>query len=97
MHDKQPCVYIMTNRTNKVLYTGVTSDLVKRVYEHKQHLTNGFTDKYNTERLVYYELFEDMDEAIAREKKIKGWLRAKKIALIEKTNPNWDDLYKTIL
>jgi putative endonuclease len=86
----------MANRTNKVLYTGVTSDLTKRAYEHKHHLVKGFTDKYNLEKLAYYELFSGMIEAIEREKKIKGWTRAKKIALIEKVNPEWKDLYESI-
>jgi putative endonuclease len=97
MPEKQPCVYIMTNRINKVLYTGVTSDLAKRAHEHKHHLVKGFTDKYNVEKLVHYELFSGMIEAIEREKKIKGWTRAKKIALIEKVNPEWKDLYENIL
>jgi putative endonuclease len=88
-----PCVYIVTNKTDSVLYIGVTSDLVKRIYEHKNHLVEGFTAQYNVEKLVYYEVFEDMYEAIAREKKIKGWLRRKKMALIAGSNPDWKDLY----
>jgi len=84
-------VYIMTNRS-KTLYTGVTNDLYRRVYEHKQKLIPGFTQKYNINRLVYYEETSDVREAIAREKQIKGWLRAKKIALIESANPQWHDL-----
>ena len=78
------------------MYTGVTSDLVKRVYEHKNDLANGFTKKYNVHRLVYFEMHEDMKVAIAREKQIKKWNRAWKIRLIEETNPNWDDLYPQI-
>ncbi|MEQ8382453.1 MAG: GIY-YIG nuclease family protein [Coleofasciculus sp. A1-SPW-01] len=84
-------VYIMTNRS-KTLYTGVTNDLYRRVYEHKQKLIPGFTQKYNINRLVYYQETSDVREAIAREKQIKGWLRAKKIALIESINPQWRDL-----
>ena len=84
-------VYMMTNRS-KTLYTGVTNDLYRRVYEHKQKLIPGFTQKYNINRLVYYQETSDIREAIAREKQIKGWLRAKKIALIESANPQWRDL-----
>ena len=81
----------MTNRS-KTLYTGVTNDLYRRVYEHKQKLIPGFTQKYNINRLVYYQETSDIREAIAREKQIKGWLRAKKITLIESANPQWRDL-----
>ncbi len=88
---KQYYVYIMANRT-RMLYTGVTNSLERRVYEHKNHVTPGFTGKYNLTRLVYCEVFSDVREAIAREKQIKGWLRVKKIALIESMNPKWDDL-----
>jgi putative endonuclease len=88
---KQFYVYIMTNKS-RTLYTGVTNDLERRVYEHKQKLVAGFTAKYNIDRLVYYEATEDVNSAIYREKQIKGWLRAKKIALIESMNPKWTDL-----
>ena len=81
----------MTNKS-RTLYTGVTNDLERRVYEHKQKLVAGFTAKYNIDRLVYYEATEDVNAAISREKQIKGWLRAKKIALIESMNPDWVDL-----
>jgi putative endonuclease len=81
----------MTNRS-KTLYTGVTNDLQRRVYEHKQKLVPGFTAKYNITKLVYYEVTADVNSAIAREKQIKGWLRVKKINLIESNNPNWLDL-----
>jgi len=91
--EKQGYVYILTNVHNKVLYTGVTSDLVKRVYEHKNKMVDGFTKKYNVHKLVHFEVSEDMMTAIEREKQIKGWLRKKKIALIEKNNPEWKDLY----
>jgi putative endonuclease len=90
---KQYYVYIITNKS-KTLYTGVTSDLIKRVYLHKNHLINGFTKKYNITNLVYYEITNDVNAAIKREKQIKGWLRKKKIALIESINPNWKDLSK---
>jgi putative endonuclease len=88
---KQYYTYIMTNRS-KTLYTGVTSDISGRVFQHKEGTGSKFTSKYNINRLVYYEEFSDVNEAIAREKQIKGWVRAKKIALIESVNPNWDDL-----
>ena len=80
-----------------MLYTGVTSGLIKRVYEHKNKLADGFTKKYNVNKLVYYEIFGDIMSAIEREKQIKGWVRKKKIALIEKENPEWKDLYEGIL
>ena len=82
----------MTNKANTVLYTGVTSGLVGRVWQHKQKLVEGFTKKYNINKLIYYEITESIASAIAREKQIKGWTRAKKIALIETMNPEWRDL-----
>jgi len=88
---KQYYVYIMTN-SSKTLYTGVTDSLLRRVYEHKNKLIEGFTKKYNIIRLVYYETTCDVRAAIQREKQIKGWLRSKKIALIEAANPEWQDL-----
>jgi len=88
---KRYYVYIMTNRS-RTLYTGVTSNLKRRVYQHKHKLIPGFTSKYSITRLVYFEETEDVRAALAREKQIKGWLRAKKIALIESTNPTWEDL-----
>ncbi len=84
-------VYIMTNKS-KTLYTGVTDDLERRVYEHKNKLVAGFTSKYNITKLVYYGETNDVQEALAREKQIKGWIRAKKVALIESENPEWKDL-----
>ncbi len=87
----------MTNKYNTVLYTGVTNDLVRRVYEHKNKLIDGFTAKYNVTKLVYYEIAQDANEAIKREKQIKGWNRDKKKALIEGLNPQWRDLYEEIL
>ena len=84
-------VYIMTNRS-KTLYTGVTNNLQLRMYEHQHHLIAGFTSKYQITRLVYFEETSDVNVALAREKHIKGWLRAKKVALIESINPDWQDL-----
>lgn len=89
---KEYYVYIMTNRRNSVLYTGVTNNLMRRVYEHKHKAVKGFTSRYNTTRLVFYESTHDVMPAIGREKQIKGWLRRKKIALIESENPEWMDL-----
>jgi putative endonuclease len=84
-------VYIMASRS-RTLYTGVTNDIERRVYEHKQKLANGFTKKYNVTRLVYFEATDDIRSAIEREKQIKGWLRSRKIALVESVNPEWIDL-----
>ncbi len=88
---KQYYVYIMTNRS-RTLYTGVTNDLNRRVYEHKNKIIKGFTAKYNIDILVFYEVYNDITLAIQREKQIKGWLRKKKIDLIESVNPGWKDL-----
>ena len=85
-------VYILTNKNNTVLYTGVTSNIEKRVYEHKNKLVDGFTKRYNLNKLVFFEYTTDVKSAISREKQIKGWLRSKKIALIESVNPEWRDL-----
>jgi len=95
--DKVYCVYILTNLHNTVLYTGVTSNLPKRIYEHKNHVVSGFSDKYNTEKLVYYEVFEDVNVAISREKQIKNYRRAKKEKLILSMNPKYLDLYNEII
>ena len=84
-------VYIMTNKS-RTLYTGVTNNLIRRVYEHKKKLVTGFTTKYNITRLIYYETFRNPYDAITAEKRIKGWKREKKVKLIEETNPNWKDL-----
>jgi len=94
--EKQYYVYIMTNKRNAVLYTGVTSDLIKRVYEHKAKLVNGFTKKYNINKLVFYEVFNDVHNAIVREKQIKAGSRQKKIDLINGMNPKWQDLYENL-
>jgi putative endonuclease len=88
---KRYYIYIMTNRS-KTLYIGVTNNLERRLYEHKHHMVEGFTNKYKLTRLVYFEEMSDVYAAIAREKHLKGWLRAKKIALIESINPEWGDL-----
>lgn len=90
-------VYIMTNKVNTVLYVGVTNNLVKRVYQHKNKLASSFTSKYNIDKLVYFEVFEDINEAIAREKQIKAGSRKKKIDLIVKFNPTFKDLYPDII
>ena len=94
---KQYYVYILASKKNGTLYTGVTSDLVKRVYEHKNDLVDGFTKKYQVHSLVCFEIFQDVKEAIHREKCIKQWKRAWKIELIEKNNPNWKDCYDKIV
>ncbi len=88
-----PCIYIMTNKGNTVLYTGVTSNLFNRVAQHKDKLIAGFTSTYNVNKLVYYEEYDTMEEAIAREKQIKGGSRQEKIELINSKNPGWRDLY----
>ena len=88
-----PCVYILANRRQGTLYTGVTSNLAQRIFQHRGGATPGFATRYGCNRLVFYEAYERMDEAIAREKQIKGGSRAKKIALIETINPEWKDLY----
>jgi putative endonuclease len=95
--EKQPCVYIMTNRDRGTLYVGVTSNLVRRAWQHRNHLSEGFTKKYKLVRLVYYEMHSSMYEAIQREKAIKKWRRSWKIRLIEKVNPSWADLWTSIL
>lgn len=87
----------MTNKSNTVLYTGTTNDLKRRVYEHKNKIVEGFTKRYNIDKLVYYEVFEDPNNAITREKQIKGWVRKKKVDLINSFNPTWEDLYEKII
>lgn len=94
---KQPTVYILASRRNGTLYVGVSSALVKRVWEHKNDVVEGFTKKYGVHQLVWYEQHETMESAIRREKAIKEWQRKWKLALIEKTNPAWQDLYEGIL
>ncbi|KST62158.1 GIY-YIG nuclease family protein [Mastigocoleus testarum] len=94
---EQYYIYLMTNKYNTVLYTGVTNDLIKRIYEHKEKLIAGFTQKYNVNKLVYYEIFTDINSAIAREKQIKAGSRQKKIDLVNSMNPEWRDLYDGLL
>jgi putative endonuclease len=93
---KQPCVYILANKPRGTLYIGVTSDLVTRIWQHKNDLVNGFSEKYAVHLLVYYELHETMPEAIQREKQLKKWNRDWKLELIEGFNENWADLYSQI-
>ncbi|OZH51564.1 hypothetical protein AFK68_30105 [Hydrocoleum sp. CS-953] len=94
---KECYIYIMTNKRNTVLYTGVTNDLIRRIYEHKSKIVEGFTKRYNVNKLVYYEMYEDISQAIAREKQIKAGSRQKKINLINSINPEWKDLYLEII
>jgi putative endonuclease len=91
--EKLPCVYMLASRRNGTLYVGVTTNLVKRIWEHKQNAVQGFTQRYGVHTLVWYEAHESMMSAIAREKAIKEWRRAWKIKLIEKNNPEWRDVY----
>ena len=94
---KLPAVYIMANQRNGTLYIGVTSNLIQRVWQHKNHLADGFTKKYKITTLVYFEQTSTIESAITREKELKGWSRAKKIFLIEEQNPYWMDLYDSLL
>ena len=93
---KYYCVYIITNSRNTVLYTGVTGNLIARIYYHKNKSVSSFSSKYNLEKLVYFEIFEDIKQAIEREKQIKAGNRQNKIDLITKFNPGWKDLYNTL-
>ena len=95
--NKQPAVYILASKRNGTLYLGVTSDLMKRVWEHRNNLVEGFTKRYSVHQLVWYELHANMDSAIQREKRLKGWKRKWKVQLIESRNPNWEDLYPKII
>jgi len=94
--EKQPCVYILASKRNGTLYTGVTSNLLKRVWEHKNNLVESFTSKYDVHTLVWYEMHESMESAIHREKTIKNWKRGWKIEMIEEVNPRWEDLYQNL-
>jgi len=94
---KQPAVYILASKRNGTLYIGVTSDIIKRTWEHKNDSVEGFTKRYRVHRLVYYELHEEMESAIRREKQMKKWNRDWKLELIEKQNPDWRDLWEGIL
>jgi len=95
--NKQPAVYILASKRNGTLYIGVTSDLVKRIWEHKNNRVEGFTKRYNVHRLVWYELHDSMESAITREKRLKNWKRKWKLELIESSNPKWQDLYYRII
>ena len=95
--ERQPCVYILASSRNGTLYTGVTSDLIKRVYQHKQHVIAGFTSRYQVDCPVWFEFHASMESAIGREKAIKKWRRAWKVRLIEESNPQWRDLYPELL
>jgi len=93
---KQPCVYMLASQRNGTLYIGVTSDLIGRVYQHRNELAEGFTKRYKIHDLVWYEPHETMESAIPREKQLKKWDRKAKIGLIEKNNPQWQDLWPTL-
>ena len=95
--DRQPCVYILASKRNGTIYTGVTSNLLKRVWEHKNDLVDGFSKKYGVHTLVWYEIHETMESAMYREKCIKHWERAWKIKRIEEMNPGWRDLYQDLV
>ncbi|MCP4075604.1 MAG: GIY-YIG nuclease family protein [Gammaproteobacteria bacterium] len=95
--ERQPSVYILSSKRNGTLYTGVTSNLIKRIWQHKNHAIEGFTKKYSIHFLVWYELHETMESAIQKEKNIKDWKRAWMLKLIEEKNPVWDDLYNELL
>ena len=97
MIERVPCVYILANRARGTLYIGVTSDFIKRVWEHKTDCVEGFTKRYSVHVLVWFEIHATMESAIAREKAIKEWKRAWKLELIESTNPQWNDLYDDLL
>ncbi len=97
MTDKQYYVYIICNKRNGTLYTGITSNLIKRIWQHKNGLVEGFSKRYSIKLLVYFEAHNDVEEAIFREKRIKKWNRKWKLNLIEKNNPNWDDLYQSLI
>jgi len=94
---KRPCVYLLASKRNGTLYLGVTSNLPQRVWQHKSDLVDGFTNRYQVHMLVWFEVHETMESAIAREKTIKGWKRLWKIELIEAMNPEWRDLYENIV
>ena len=96
-HNKQPCVYILSNKRNGTLYVGVTSDLLKRGWEHREGVVEGFTKRYGVHMLVHYEVCDNMLSAISREKQLKKWNRAWKLRLIEERNPAWRDLWQDIV
>ena len=88
---------MLTNKNNKVLYTGITNNLERRIYQHKNKLVKGFTERYNVNKLVYFDYTQDVNAAITKEKQIKGWTRKKKNELIESMNPDWEDLYEKLV
>ena len=92
MFTKRYCVYILTNKSNRVMYIGVTNDLARRLFEHKNDCADGFTKRYHVHKLVYYEHYQDVHYAIAREKELKGWTRTKKNALVSSANPDWHEI-----
>ncbi len=94
--NRQPAVYILASKKNDTLCIGVTSDIVKRIWEHKNNMVEGFTKRYTVHRLVWYELHESMESALTREKRLKNWKRKWKLELIEKENPEWNDLYEEL-
>ncbi len=96
MNNKNPAIYILASQKNGTLYIGVTSNLYTRIWQHKNKLIDGFSKTHNICMLVYYEMFDNMESAITREKQLKGGSRAKKLKLIESMNPNWNDLYETL-
>lgn len=96
MYGKQYFVYILTNKNNKVLYIGITSNLLGRIFQHKEQAAKGFTSRYNIDKLVYYEIYEDVYEAISREKQLKNWHRDWKNRLIDSFNKDWEDLSKEL-
>jgi putative endonuclease len=96
MNEKRPCVYILASRRNGSLYVGMTTDLARRVFEHRARAVPGFTKQYGVDRLVYVELHDTIADAVLREKQIKRWKRAWKLALIERDNPQWRDLYEDL-
>ncbi len=96
MNKKQYYIYFLTNQNNTAIYTGVTSNLTKRIWEHKNKLVKGFTQRYNINKLLYYEIYDDPENAITREKQIKAGSRKNKIDLIRSINPEWEDLYDTL-
>ena len=94
--DRQPCIYLLASNRNGTLYVGVTSNLIARISQHKEHLVDGFSDRYDVKRLVWYEMHETMESAIQREKRIKEWNRAWKLQLIDGMNPSWRDLWPDV-
>lgn len=95
--DKQPCVYILASQRNGTLYVGVTSNLISRIYQHRNDMIEGFTQKYGVHILVWYEIHEQMESAILKEKEIKKWQRQAKIGLIQSSNPEWRDLWEDLM